>query len=214
MLRYLICSFAVIASSALAGPFDDLIPSNSAKGLTGENRQNFVSSASDSCYAQQRKNPSNASASNAALRDYCLCTSTYIADNLSANEVIDAYRGGDRTNFIQTMNDGAAKCRSKTALAGPFDDLIPRNSAKGMTGEIRQNFLANFIGGCYEQQRKSPANAAASNAVLRDYCLCASVYIADNASNSEVIVAERGGDRTNFVQIMNDGAAKCRSRLL
>ena len=83
---------------------------NAYPQLTGEVRTSFMSSMQKACYKTQRQGSPNTNASDNMLRQYCRCSSIYIADLLNEPLVRDIEAG--KIKFNPTWNQLAADyCR-------------------------------------------------------------------------------------------------------
>lgn len=60
------------------------------------------------------------------------------------------------------------------------------------TGVVRTNVLASMYKGCFKNTKESPANKAASNESIKQYCNCVSIKVADAFTNSVVAEVENG----------------------
>ena len=53
--------------------------------LTGKVRKNYIQSMNDACYKNQRSNSVNSNITDKVIKQYCSCTSIFIANKLTAN---------------------------------------------------------------------------------------------------------------------------------
>ena len=72
-----------------------LIANNSYAQLTGQIRKDFVDSALQSCYDNQRSSKINAKINDKLIYDYCKCIAIYSA-NVYTNQIIKDVESGKR----------------------------------------------------------------------------------------------------------------------
>ncbi len=66
-----------------------------------------------------------------------------------------------------------------------------------LVGKLRTNFIEGTNAACFKSQRAGSVNATVTDAMLRSYCNCASIYIADLLNNQLAIDIENGLQKTN-----------------
>lgn len=66
-----------------------VLPLSSKKGLTGDNRQSFVSEGIRTCKVSQRQMPVNKGIADNQIAAYCRCSIDYTADRLSSTDIVD-----------------------------------------------------------------------------------------------------------------------------
>jgi len=93
-----------------------LIANNSYAQLTGEIRRNFVDSALQSCYNNQRSSKINAKISDQLIYDYCKCIAIYSA-NVYTNQLIKDMESGKRaiSGISEIANSAGNYCGKKLA---------------------------------------------------------------------------------------------------
>jgi hypothetical protein len=66
-----------------------------------------------------------------------------------------------------------------------------------LTGEIRNNFLSSMQSSCYNSQRQGSPNANVSDSMIKQYCKCSSIYVADLLNNALLRDVEAGKTKPN-----------------
>jgi len=70
-------------------------------------------------------------------------------------------------------------------------------AAAAMTGQPRKNFIDSFTKSCLRTQSDASINSGASSRIIRKYCNCSALYIADLVNNDLVSEIERGNIKFN-----------------
>ena len=68
-----------------------------------------------------------------------------------------------------------------------------------LAGDVRSNFLSSMQKSCYATQRQGTPNANISDSMLRQYCKCSSIYVADLLNNALLRDVESGRIKPNAV---------------
>lgn len=71
------------------------------------------------------------------------------------------------------------------------------NANAQLTGEIRNNFLSSMQQSCYVTQRQGTPNLNVSDSMIRQYCKCSSIYVADLLNNTLLRDVESGKVKPN-----------------
>lgn len=80
--------------------------------MTGRVRDNFISSFSGSCFSSQRSAQANSGVPDKVLRDYCSCSSEFVARQLSNDEVARIEAGKQSPDrFTSAVSEGSRYCR-------------------------------------------------------------------------------------------------------
>ena len=66
------------------------------------------------------------------------------------------------------------------------------NANAQLTGEIRNNFLSSMQKSCYSTQRQGSPNTNVNDSMLKQYCRCSSIYVADLLNNALLRDVESG----------------------
>jgi hypothetical protein len=71
------------------------------------------------------------------------------------------------------------------------------NANAQLTGEIRNNFLSSMQSSCFNTQRQGSPNANISDSMIKQYCRCSSIYVADLLNNALLRDVESGKVKPN-----------------
>lgn len=90
-------------------------PGNTATGLTGDTREQFIRGAVLSCTQQGARDPRTANVPSDKLADYCSCSANELADRLSAADIdaINANPEAGRASMAPRVQAAAQACVSK-----------------------------------------------------------------------------------------------------
>lgn len=62
--------------------------------------------------------------------------------------------------------------------------LLTTTSAKAqLTGDVREGFLQSYFNNCYDIQRSASKNEAIRDEVLKKYCRCLGINVANTSNN-------------------------------
>ena len=75
--------------------------------------------------------------------------------------------------------------------------LIPNDSTAALSGPMRTSFISGVSASCFETQRGASFNATVPSVMLRQYCNCTGVYLADMLNNELLISIHKGENRLN-----------------
>lgn len=70
--------------------------------------------------------------------------------------------------------------------------MLSLNAAAALTGGMRTDFIKGSLEACVQNQSAALINAGASSKMIRQYCNCSSIYIADLLNNQLVKDIEQG----------------------
>lgn len=85
----------------------------------------------------------------------------------------------------------------KIAISLLLSFIITEQVEAQLTGVIRKDFIEGFERSCFKTQRAGTPNQQLSDAVLKQYCKCASTYIADMLNDALVKDIEAGKVKFN-----------------
>ena len=88
--------------------------------------------------------------------------------------------------------------------------------ADKLKGEYRKNFLKEFNNSCLESQKNMPINKGISVKVLRKYCECVGISLADTPNADYVMPAIENGDMplSSYNEILNFSSQYCAKKIL
>ena len=75
--------------------------------------------------------------------------------------------------------------------------FINTNVFAQLVGDERVGFISASTKACYKTQRQSSVNVNMSDTTLRQYCNCASIYVADIINHQLALDIENGVQKMN-----------------
>ena len=107
---------------------------SSTPGLTGTERDAFVSSSISACVSKAQSDPSNASVPAAVVTQYCECSSNKMADTISSAEVAQLNTNPDQAQALLGPRIQAAVMACKPTAPGtpaPQSEPTPEGAPQG-----------------------------------------------------------------------------------